>query len=89
MNDSVDDNMPDEHERINEIRNQRKAGEPSPHSAVFPNNEPAIGSPTLKKQVENSKKVLVCDECAEWYDYSEDWASCPKCEAELTEVDKA
>lgn len=84
-----DDDMPDEHDRINEIRRQRAAGGTSGRSNIFPTNEPGVGAPSLKQTAENAKKVLACDECAEWYDYSDDWESCPKCEAELTELDKA
>lgn len=47
------------------------------------------GGQKLQEKADKALKILVCEECGEYYDYDDEWQTCPKCETELIEVNPA
>lgn len=76
--------MPEEHEQFGgAIGRSRIGGVSAPLQALE-----TRGTGGLDRS-ESTAKILVCEECVEYYGHREDWQCCPKCGEEFTEVEKA
>lgn len=82
MNDIAD--MPEEHEEFGGgIGRARIGGVVDPLQPIETTATSELG------RSESTAKVLVCEECVEYYEHRADWQCCPKCGEEFTEVEKA
>lgn len=75
--------MPEEHDQFGGAMGRSRIG-----GVGTPLQTASSAADAVSKST-STAKILVCEECVEYYSHREDWQCCPKCGEEFTEVEKA